>query len=125
MGNKIVLKGFSTEPVVSIVDGVVTVSAGEPCDGTAPTSPTAPTAPTESAAYMAMGLPFLFGRSAAGVLGSSLVGMTLLGRGASAQTAACQIAPIEVDIYVDASSDEIVMREAQSGNFEVCPPESK
>lgn len=127
-GNKIVLKGFEREPIVNINDGVVTISAGEPCDPTDGGSGDAPTdtPPEESSAMLAMGLPFLFGRSTASVIGSSLLGLSLMSRSTHAQTTAeCQIAPIEVEIYVDATADEIVMRESQSGNFETCPPESK
>jgi hypothetical protein len=116
MGNKIVLKGFTKTPLVEIVDDVVTISAGEPCEA----SPL-----VGSAAYMAMGLPFVFGRSTTGVLGSTLIGMTLMSQSVKAQSSECSIVPIEVEIYVDASSDEIVMRQAKSGDFEVCPPESK
>lgn len=32
VGNKIVLKGFSVEPLVEVDDGAVTITAGDPCD---------------------------------------------------------------------------------------------
>lgn len=112
------LKEFDREPIVNVNDGVISVSAGATCeDSTA--------APMDSAAMLAVGLPFLFGHSTAGVIGSSLMGLALMGRSSNAQsTSECEIVPIEVDIYVDAMADEIVMRDAQSGDFEVCPPES-
>ena len=37
----------------------------------------------------------------------------------------CDLVPIEVEIYVDAMADEIVQMEYKTGEFEVCPPESK
>jgi hypothetical protein len=39
--------------------------------------------------------------------------------------AECELVPIEVEIYVDAMVDEIVQMEYQTGEFEMCPPESR
>jgi hypothetical protein len=134
--NKVVLRGFSREPMVVMEGGVLTVSAGEPCDGSAPTaddSAGVPTTGTSSAsaafAFLNFGLPIFLGRGVSSGVGSAL--LTTLALSASApfagaqETAACESVPIEVDIYVGGAANELVMREAQSGDFEVCPPESK
>ena len=86
--------------------------------------------------FLGLSVPLLFGRSMgiSGGVGSALI--TTLALTSSSATpwahaqdlgveSECEIVPIEVDIYVDTTADEIVMMEAQSGDFEVCPPESK
>ena len=84
--------------------------------------------------FLGLSVPLLVGRSmgiSSGV-GSAL--MTTLALTSSSTpwvhaqemvASECEIVPIEVDIYVDSTADEIVMMGAQSGDFEVCPPESK
>ena len=134
MGNKIVLKGFERMPMVSTEGTSMTVTAGDFCStvttGGETKAPTG-TGPTSSATrLLGLTLPLLFGKTGT-VLGSNIalaMASGFLGNAlmASAQTTSeCELAPIEVNIYVDASSDEIVMRSSQSGDFEICPPESK
>jgi hypothetical protein len=74
-------------------------------------------------------LPLLFGRSVG--ISSALIttlALTMSSSSSSAQQAdvpACEPLSIVVDIYVDTTADDIVMMNSQSGNYEVCPPESK
>ena len=84
--------------------------------------------------FLGLSVPLLFGRSMgiSGGVGSALITTLALTSSSTPWVHAqemvaseCEIVPIEVDIYVDATADEIVMMEAQSGDFEVCPPESK
>lgn len=120
-GNKIVLRGFEAQPVIEEIDDTIVIKAGSPCKetGTPADDPTTPTAATSMAVG---GLSMLLGRSAIPML----MGLTFLGHSAYAQNAVeCQLLPIQVEIYVDATVDELVMRDFQSGDFEVCPPESK
>jgi hypothetical protein len=124
LGNKIVLKGYEVMPMVASEVGSMTVSAGEACDGAAPN----PTSTSSAARFLGFALPFLLGTTSGGVGSGIALGLAggMLGQAmVDAQTTQeCELAPIAVDIYIDASSDEIVMRAAQSGDFEMCPPES-
>ena len=125
MGNKVILKGYDKMPMIETEFGQVTVSAGEACDSIAKPEGEA----TSSASkLLGLALPFLLGTSSGGIgsglafgLASGLLGHAIV----DAQTTSeCDVVPIEVDIYVDATADEIVMRSVQSGDFEICPPES-
>lgn len=139
VGNKIVLRGYQYEPIISEAgNGVLEISSGDPCDGTPPLipNPNSPNNDESSAAatYLGWGLVgmFLHGRTA--LTGSTLaLGMTV-GLLSSAPTGAlaqqnnvvseCDLAPIEVEIYVDTMASEIVQMEYQTGDYETCPPES-
>jgi hypothetical protein len=125
MGNKIILKGYEKMPVIETEVGQVTVRAGEACD-----SVTVPEGEATSSASKLLGfaLPFLLGTTSGGIGSGLAFGLAggLLGHAmVDAQTTSeCALVPIEVDIYVDATADEIVMRSVQGGDFEICPPES-
>jgi hypothetical protein len=137
------LRGYKYEPIVSEnEDGVLEVSVGEPCDGSgfAPIpDPDAPDLNESSSAasvskLLGWGLAALVGRNNA-LAGSTLaMGMTVGLLSSSAPTvvaqqediiAECDLVPIEVEIYVDSMADELVQMEYQTGEFEICPPESK
>lgn len=128
MGNKVVLKGFDSTPIIEEIDGSLVVKPGDPCGKAAP--PGNETETEESMAAMAttFGLSFLFGRHGyIGALGTTLLLTSFMGSSTvSAQDAVeCQLLPIEVEIYVDSLPvNEQVMKDFQSGDFEVCPPES-
>ena len=145
VGNKIVLKGFLVEPIIEVVDGVVTVTAGEPCDGAVEITKTTEdseenkgpvldgeTAFASSAVtqFLGMSVPFLYGRSAG--VGSTLFTVLALTSSVSPLAFAqnvvseCDLVPIEVDIFMDTSDDAsaTVAMETQTGQFNTCPPES-
>jgi hypothetical protein len=125
MGNKIILKGYRKMPMIATEVGSMMVSAGEPCGDEVKPEGEATSSATR---ILRFALPFLLGTTSGGISSGLAFGLAggLLGHAmVNAQTTAeCELAPIEVDIYVDASSDEIVMRSVQSGDFEICPPES-
>jgi hypothetical protein len=124
LGNKIILKGYERMPVIASEVGSMMVTAGEACEDAV-----VPTKSTSSATrLLGFALPFLLGSTSGGVGSGLAFGLAggLLGHAMvdAQSTQECELAPIEVDIYVDASSDEIIMRTVQSGDFEICPPES-
>jgi len=125
-----VFSGYKIKPEVSIIDGVMSVVAGDPCE-TGGGGGSEPGVESESGAFVkTAGLAVALGMT--GVPATTLAAATAFGSflmnavPTSAQTTVeeCELAPIEVAIYTEVTSDEIVMREAQSGDFEVCPPES-
>jgi hypothetical protein len=126
IGNKIVLKGYGKMPMIETAVGQVTVTAGEACDSVA--QPPADETTSSASKLLGFALPFLLGTTSGGIGSGLALGLAggLLGHAmVDAQTTSeCDIVPIEVDIYVDASADEIVMRSVLSGDFEICPPES-
>jgi hypothetical protein len=134
MGNKVVLKGYGKMPMVETVGSTLSVAAGNGCEeetsgGDSPG--TEESSATSLNQVIGFTLPFLFGTSARLPAATVAVAMAtgFLGASpfASAQvsvTTECQLAPIDVEIYIDATSDEIVMQNSKSGDFEVCPPES-
>lgn len=139
VGNKIVLRGYEYEPIISEADdGVLAISTGDPCDGAPPLipdpdSPNTDESSTAASTYLGWGLASMFLSSRSALAGSTLaLGMTV-GFLSSAPTALaeqstiseCDLAPIEVEIYVDTMASEIVQMEYQTGDFEICPPESK
>jgi hypothetical protein len=150
-GSKVVFKNYSAAPVVEMNDGLMTVTVGESCGAGTMDGDDANAGDGSSATrrlLMNYGLPLLLGQVTASALSISsstmIPGVTLAAAGllslshsssstssssssfmVQAQTTAeCDAVPIEVEIYLDATSDEIVMRNSQSGDFEVCPPES-
>lgn len=149
-GNKIVLRGFSRSPIFDMADGVLSITAGEPCEETgeggdptvpapsepAPTSPGAPSPSSSANSFQnllgASFVSFFMGRStltASTVLGSAVLMALSSGSpmmaGAQEASNGCDLEPIEVEIYLESNPNSIVMRQVQSGDFEVCPPESK
>jgi hypothetical protein len=137
-GNKVVLKGYGKMPMLDYVGNSLSVAAGVGCEtsgvdvpGTGTGTEEPSSAATTLNQVIGFTLPFLFGSSVrlptATVAVAMATGLLSASPFASAQvsvTTECQLAPINVEIYIDASSDEIVMRNAQSGDFEVCPPET-
>lgn len=131
MGNKIVLKNFEREPVVVETETSIEIKQGDPCkDEGTPTDPSEPTDPSPSAASraLAFGIPLAMGQ----IFGLPTTAMALtagvaaFGLGAQAQnTAECSSVPIEVDIYVDATVEEIVNKMYKAGEYNECPAESK
>jgi hypothetical protein len=131
-------------PMMEVVDDVLVITAGEDCgDKTTPVATTpvsspisAPTAaaPTQPVAGSSAGASWtndarrtLATVVAFGVGGWPAAAAVVLGTlgPAEAQTAVeCQLTPITVQVYVGTASDEIIMHEAKSGDFEVCPPEA-
>jgi hypothetical protein len=134
MGNKVVLKGYGKMPMVETVGRVLSVAAGNGCEETKEVDSPGTDESSASSMNQVFGftLPLLFGASARLPTATVVVAMAATGflgasPFASAQvtvTTECQLTPIDVDIYIDATSDEIVMQNSKSGDFEVCPPES-
>jgi hypothetical protein len=60
-GNKIVLKGYTVEPIVTEYDGTYEISQGEPCKDEDPTDDTLTSAATRALAF---GLPMFLGQKA-------------------------------------------------------------
>jgi hypothetical protein len=135
-GNKVVLKGYGKMPMIDYVGSSLSVAAGVGCETPDVDVPGTDTEDPSSAAttlnqVIGFTLPFLFGSSVrlptATVAVAMATGFLAASPMASAQvttTTECQLAPIDVEIYIDATSNEIVMQNSQSGNFEVCPPET-
>ena len=112
--------------MLSQTNGKLVVSAGDSCTAPVDTGSGASSLTTAAA----MGVPLLFGGAArmpaVTMVAAAATGLLSTLPQANAQTVSeCETATIEVEIYLDTTADEIVMREAQSGDFEVCPPESK
>lgn len=146
VGNKVVLKGFAVEPVVEVADGVVTVTAGEPCEDLVSITKSEPEEkspivdgetefefPSAAAGgmkqFLGFSLPFLVGRSSMTTGAALFTTLALTSSSApfvGAQEAACDLAPIEVDIFMDteATPSDMVAMEAQTGQYNMCPPES-
>jgi hypothetical protein len=125
VGNKVIFKSFTRMPVVKEVDGILSVTAGDSCAGTA--------AGTSAASMLTSSLGFAVpmlcglgaGLSATTVATAAALGGFLANApSALAQTAECEIVPIEVEIYTNTTSDEIVMLEVKGGDYDECPPES-
>ena len=129
MGNKIVLKGYSVQPVVTETDSTIEIAQGEPCgegDGT----DRAPSAATRMAT--AFGFPMfvtMMGTTTSpkmGAVAATAVTAAWMAPSAWAQTTAeCSSVPIEVEIYVDATVEEVVNKMYNAGEFDPCPAESK
>lgn len=137
------LKGFLVEPIIEVVDGVVTVTAGEPCDGTVSITKNAEDseegktildgestfASSAMTQFLGFSVPFLFGRSAG--VGSALFTVLAMTSSVSPWAIAqdvseCGLVPIEVDIFMDTADDPsaTIAMETQTGQFNTCPPES-
>ena len=121
-GNKIVLKNFSREPVVVETATYIEIKQGDPCDADTDAPPSA------ANQALAFGIPFVMGQ----VLGlpttavAFTAGMAAFGWGVQAQaTSECASVPIEVEIYVEATVEEVVNKMYNAGTYEDCPPESK
>lgn len=116
-----VFKEYTKEPVVQLEGDVLTVTAGEDCGEIIPETE------DESSARA---ITSIVGTAAALLSGAGWPVATAfalasqLGMAQAQSTSECQLTPIEVMVYVGAEANEIVMRESQSGDFEVCPPES-
>ena len=143
MDSKVIFKNYARMPMLTTnPDGVVSVVAGDACDSLSVVDSDPPSDVEEGSAsskvskVLSVLLPVALGNMA-GLPGTLSAGLGLVAFGASdlmqvsAQDVgdigveACDIVPIDVEIYVGTTSDEIVMREFQSGDFETCPPESK
>lgn len=142
VGNKIVLRGYGYEPIVNEAeDGTIQISTGQPCDGEEagplipdPEDPQLGDAASSLTNYIGWGLAAMVGQKSA-LAGSTLaLSMTVGFMSSAAPTAMaqqevviaeCELAPIEVEIFVDAMADEIIQQQFQTGEFESCPPESK
>jgi hypothetical protein len=128
-------------PMIQVVDDVLVITAGEDCGETTPVAtpvsspisaptaaaPTKPVAGSSAWASVTNARRTLAAVVAFGVVGWPAAAAVVLGTlgQAQAQTAVeCQLTPITVQVYVGTASDEIVMRESKSGDFEVCPPEA-
>jgi hypothetical protein len=148
VGNKIVFRGYKYDPVIAEgADGVLQVSAGEPCEEVEdpmegdnmnpPLNPDPGTPPggesAGAAQYLGWGLASMLMGTRSALAGSTLalgmtVGMLSSAPMAMAQNdvvSECDLAPIEVEIYVDTMSGELVQMEYKTGDYEVCPTESK
>eukprot|EP00934_Nitzschia_sp_Nitz4_P000700 Nitzschia sp. Nitz4//scaffold21_size171442//127911//130441//NITZ4_002182-RA/size171442-augustus-gene-0.207-mRNA-1//-1//CDS//3329542474//700//frame0 len=137
VGNKIILKNYEYEPVIQEgLDGSLQISLGEPCDTDSETgSPTG--SPTEgdnssAASYLGWGLASMFMGQKSAIAGSTLALAMAVGFMSSAPVAmaddvisSCELAPIEVEIYIDASSEEIVSIDQKAGQYMECPPETQ
>jgi hypothetical protein len=134
-GNKVVLKGYGKMPMIDYFGSSLSVAAGVGCEGVDVPGTEDIEEPSSAATTLnqviGVTLPFLFGSSlhlpTAAVAVAMATGFLSACPFASAQvsvTTECQLAPIDVEIYIDATSDEIVMQNAKSGDFEVCPPET-
>ena len=126
--NKVVLKSYSKDPVLSVEDDVLIITAGDDCDGVVVEPIGEPVEVEDSSAargmvpLIAAAIPLVAGAGWPAVVAAAFATQFTM---TQAQTALeCQLTPIEVMVYVGSEADEIVMREAQSGDFEVCPPES-
>ena len=124
-GNKVVFKGYTRKPVLEEQEGgILSVSAGDPCDGAAP--PTGDPGPDgegepEDAAFSAktalgFALPVALGvgaglpMSASVAVGSALGFLAGAPRAAAQTVSECELAPIEgkpvllITLYVTASN---------------------
>jgi hypothetical protein len=110
-GDSIIMKGYSMLPQVSASGDELVITAGAPCDGTAPT--VSPTTIDASGSLALFGMSsYLLGAPALLTAASILL--------ASAPFSSAEETPsITVDIYIDADK----MLHADSGNSE-CPPET-
>jgi hypothetical protein len=143
VGNKIVLRGYLYDPVIEEGEGgVLQVSAGGPCedppeglnpDPDPPGDGDDPESSAGTAQYLGWGLASMLMGTRSALAGSTLaLGMTV-GFLSSAPTAMaqtdiiseCELAPIEVEIYVDTMASELVQMAYKTGDYEVCPTESK
>lgn len=126
-GNKIVLKNYAVEPLVSSTfqaENLLVISAGKSCTVEAPMPSASPVesptlAPVASSAFK-LAVSTVFGLLTGSPLVSSI---TLAAAGfmaVDAQATACTES-IDVEIYTDAH--QIVASEYKAGEFEVCPPE--
>jgi hypothetical protein len=145
-GSYIKFFNYTAQPMVTLEGNVLTIKAGEACTTSGgPIQETEATAvpsmaPTKkvkdstagSGAFQkmaAISIPLLFGANAK-LPAATLAAVVASGIGLPLATAqdvsvtSCETATIEVEIYVGESIDELVMAEAQSGDFEICPPES-
>jgi hypothetical protein len=135
MGNKVVFKNFERTPIVSDEGGVLEVSVGMSCDPDAPDNSfktNAPSAGNSVGHALAFAIPVALSATGVPAFAAAALGLASLGAigkipFAEAQVGveACNLVPIEVEIYVDATVNSLVMQGAQSGDFEACPPESK
>ena len=131
------LRGYQYEPLITEPgNGVLEISTGDPCDGFPPLIPI-PNSPdldesSAAATYLGWGLASMFMNSRSALAGSTLALGLTVGFMSSAPMALaeqstiseCDLAPIEVEIYVDTLASEIVQMEYQTGDYETCPPES-
>jgi hypothetical protein len=139
MENKVVFKNYDRELMLEVRGSVLSVTAGALCDEGSPPGGVDPSEDPSEGSSARAGLassvvgfaaPFALGLSMGlpvplAVAASTVGGLLNNVPRAEAQfTSECDLVLIEVDIYVGDMANEIVMREAQSGNFEVCPPES-
>jgi hypothetical protein len=132
----VVLKGYGKKPILFYAGTSLSVAAGVGCETSGVDVPDTDTEEPSSAAttlnqVIGITLPFLFGSSlhlptatVAVAMATGFLGAIPFASAQSSVTTFCQLAPIDVEIYIDATSDEIVMQNSKSGDFEVCPPES-
>lgn len=126
-GNKVVLSGYDVKPEVEVVGDVITVSAGDPC---VPDSGDPPPDSSAIKQFLGLSVPLVFGHFAGpgSALVSTLAFVTFSAGFAQAQTAECELVPIEVEIFVDSTGDgdpsDLIAMEMQTGQYNPCPPES-
>ena len=107
MGNKIVLKGYTVKPMIEEKeDGVLSIAAGDPCDGTPAEPGSSGDGEGESASSLAktalsVALPVVLGVGAGLPFSATAAAATAFGAFANAPRAAaqtvseCELAPIE------------------------------
>jgi len=125
VGNKIVLKSFEFEPVIEYFGETMSVTAGASCAEVVPVETEAPSSASKLLNYA----PLLFGLRYGGVTGSISIALTAAFMGKSVMAdkvsvLACDLVPIEVEIYVDTAVNDLVMKDVKSGSFDICPPET-
>jgi hypothetical protein len=135
MGNKVVFKNYERAPIVSNEAGVLEVSVGKFCDPDAPDNSfktSAPSAGNSVGHALAFVIPVALSATGVPAIAAAALGLASLGAigkipfaEAQVDVEACNLVPIEVEIYVDETVNSLVMQGAQSGDFEACPPESK
>ena len=123
MGNKVVLKGYTKKPTITTTDSKVIVAAGDDCNPEEPTDDGS-SAFSNLATMAGLSIPFLMGGAKIPAATIAAAGLMAGMPAAQGQAVECASTAIEVEIYLDSTADEIVMRNAQSGDFETCPPES-
>lgn len=144
-GSYIKFHHYTAQPMITLDGTVLTVKAGEACEHSGSTGAPATVSPTMSPTkkvkdpepagsgsfqkMAAFSIPLLFGANAK-LPAAALAAIVASGIGLPLATAqdvsvtSCDTATIEVDIYIGESIDQLVMAESQSGDFEICPPES-
>jgi len=114
--------------MIEVFDGTMSITAGESCIEAPIVETPVETETASSATKLLQYAPLFFGMRYGGVTGSLSIVLTaaFMGKTVMADTvvSACDLVPIEVEIYVDITANELVMQEVKSGDYDVCPPET-